>query len=67
MTDQIVSGMLFIAGYVALTGGSVALILWMQRRFFLSPDQEQSLAVPAVMSFFMGLLYLWMVISADVH
>jgi hypothetical protein len=37
--------------------------LWVQRRFFLHPDEDQSFAIPGTVAFFVSAYYFWMVIT----
>lgn len=56
-------GILVILGQLVagISTGSVA--LWVQRRFFLHPDEDQSFAIPGTVAFFVSAYYFWMVIT----
>lgn len=58
-------GILVILGQLALGVGAGAVALWVQRRFFLHPDEGQSFAIPGTVAFFTSLYYFWMVIQID--
>lgn len=58
-------GLIVIAGQLVLGIGSGAVALWVQRRFFLHPDEDQSFAIPGTVAFFTSLYYFWMVIQID--
>jgi len=56
-------GILTLLGLMvtAISTGSVA--LWVQRRFFLHEDEDQSFAIPGTVAFFATMYYFWMVIT----
>lgn len=56
-------GILIVVGQmlVGIIGASAA--LWVQRRYFLYKEEEQSFAVPGVVAVFSSLAYFWAVIS----
>ncbi|QKY78614.1 membrane protein [Streptomyces phage Dryad] len=56
-------GTLVILGQIVLGTSSGALVLWVQRRFFLHEDEDQSFAIPGTVAFFASLYYFWMVIT----
>lgn len=56
-------GILVILGQLVLGIGSGSVALWVQRRFFLHADEDQSFAIPGTVAFFTSLYYLWMVIE----
>lgn len=56
-------GVLVILGQIVLGISSGSLALWVQRRFFLHADEDQSFAIPGTVAFFTSLYYLWMVIE----
>jgi len=58
-------GGLVILGHIIVGFGTAAIGLWMQRRFFLHADEDQSFAVPGAVAFFVSLSYFWMVIQVD--
>lgn len=55
--------MLIILGQLCLGIGTGSVVLWVQRRFFLHPDEGQSFAIPGTVAFFTSLYYFWMVIQ----
>lgn len=56
-------GILIVLGQmlVGIAGGSAA--LWVQRRYFLLEEEDQSFAVPGTVAVFTSLAYFWVVIS----
>ncbi|QAX93018.1 membrane protein [Streptomyces phage Rooney] len=58
-------GILVILGHIVVGLGTGALGLWMQRRFFLHADEDQSFAIPGTVAFFTSLTYFWVVIQLD--
>lgn len=56
-------GILVILGQVVLGISVGSLALWVQRRFFLHPDEDQSFAIPGTVAFFTSLYYFWMVVQ----
>lgn len=56
-------GTLVILGQIVLGASSGAVVLWVQRRFFLHEDEDQSFAIPGTVAFFTSLYYFWMVIT----
>lgn len=58
-------GMIVILGQMAVAISSGAVALWVQRRFFLHPDESQSFAIPGTVAFFVSLYYFWLVIQID--
>lgn len=56
-------GILVILGQLVLGIGSGSAALWVQRRFFLHADEDQSFVIPGTVAFFTSLYYLWMVIE----
>jgi hypothetical protein len=58
-------GILVVLGQLVLGISSGAVALWVQRRFFLHPDEDQSFAIPGTVAFFVSLYSLWLVIQID--
>lgn len=58
-------GILVVLGQLVLGISSGALALWVQRRFFLHVDEDQSFAIPGTVAFFVSLYYFWLVIQID--
>lgn len=58
-------GILVLLGQAFTGMGSGALTLWIQRRFFLHEDEDQSFAIPGIVALFVSLTYFWMVITVD--
>lgn len=58
-------GILVILGQLVLGIGTGSVVLWVQRRFFLHDDEEQSFVIPGTVAFFTSLYYFWMVIQID--
>lgn len=56
-------GVLVILGQIVLGISSGSLALWVQRRFFLHSDEDQSFAIPGTVAFFTSMYYFWMVIT----
>lgn len=56
-------GVLIVLGQVVLGISVGSLALWVQRRFFLRSDEDQSFAIPGTVAFFTSLYYFWMVIQ----
>lgn len=56
-------GTLVILGQIVLGISSGSVALWVQRRFFLHPDEDQSFAIPGTVAFFTSMYYFWMVIT----
>lgn len=56
-------GILVILGQVVLGISTGAVALWVQRRFFLHEDEDQSFAIPGTVAFFVSMYYFWMVIT----
>jgi hypothetical protein len=56
-------GILVILGQLVLGVSTGSVALWVQRRFFLHPDEDQSFAIPGTVAFFTSLYYFWMVIT----
>jgi hypothetical protein len=56
-------GTLVILGQIVLGISSGAAALWVQRRFFLHDDEDQSFAIPGTVAFFTSAYYFWMVIT----
>jgi hypothetical protein len=56
-------GMLIILGQMCLGIGTGSVALWVQRRFFLHADEDQSFVIPGTVAFFTSLYYFWMVIT----
>lgn len=54
---------LVILGEVACGIGTGAVALWVQRRFFLHADEDQSFAIPGTVAFFATMYYFWVVIT----
>jgi len=56
-------GILIVLGQilVGVVGGSAA--LWVQRRYFLFEEEDQSFAIPTTVAVFGCLAYFWVVIS----
>ena len=56
-------GVLVVLGQivVGIVGGSAA--LWVQRRYFLFEEEDQSFVVPGTVAVFGSLAYFWVVIS----
>ncbi len=59
-------GILVILGQMAAGFGSGAVVLWLQRQFFLHDDEDQSFAIPGIVAFFVSLYYFWLVIQIDI-
>lgn len=59
-------GILVILGQAVAGIGTGAFALWVQRRFFLHEDEDQSFAIPGAVAFFVCLSYFWMVIQLDI-
>jgi hypothetical protein len=66
VNNHVVASMMFIAGYLAVAGGSAMLFLWIQRKFFLLSDEDNSFVVPGLLAAFTGIMFLWMVITSGV-
>ena len=58
-------GILVVLGQLVLGISSGAVALWVQRRFFLHSDEDQSFAIPGTVAFFVSLYYFWLVIQID--
>jgi len=58
-------GILVILGQLLLGIGVASLTLWVQRKFFLRPDEYQSFAVPGALAIFTSAYYFWLVIQID--
>jgi len=58
-------GILVILGQLVLGIGAGSVALWVQRRFFLHADEDQSFVIPGTVAFFTSLYYFWMVIQID--
>lgn len=58
-------GILVILGMMVAAIGTGSVALWVQRRFFLHPDEDQSFAIPGTVAFFTTMYYFWMVIEYD--
>lgn len=56
-------GVLVVLGQIVLGISSGAVALWVQRRFFLHSDEDQSFAIPGTVAFFVSLYYFWLVIQ----
>lgn len=56
-------GILVILGQIVTGISAGASALWVQRRFFLHPDEDQSFAIPGAVAFFTSMYYFWMVIT----
>lgn len=56
-------GILIILGQMVTGISTGAVALWIQRRFFLHPDEDQSFAIPGTVAFFTSMYYFWMVIT----
>jgi hypothetical protein len=56
-------GILVILGMMVAAIGTGSVALWVQRRFFLHPDEDQSFAIPGTVAFFTTMYYFWMVIE----
>lgn len=57
---------LVILGQIVLGIASGSLALWVQRRFFLKPDEYQSFAIPGMVACFTSAYYFWMVIQIEI-
>lgn len=57
---------LVILGQIVLAIGSGSLALWVQRKFFLYGDEDQSFVIPGTVAFFVSLYYFWLVIQIDI-
>ena len=55
-------GIILVCGQALVGTASGAFALWLQRRFFLHADEDQSFAVPGTVAFFTCLAYFWMVV-----
>lgn len=49
---------LWMLGYTTAILSAGALALWMQRRFFLHQDEDQSFVLPGIAGFGVGIMYL---------
>lgn len=58
-------GILVVLGQLILGISVGAVALWVQRRFFLHTDEDQSFGIPTTVAFFVSLYYFWMVIQID--
>jgi hypothetical protein len=58
-------GLLVILGQVALGISTGGLALWVQRKFFLKPDEYQSFVIPGTVAIFASAYYFWLVIQID--
>lgn len=58
-------GTLAILGQILLGIGTASLALWVQRKFFLKPDEYQSFAVPGALAIFVSAYYFWLVINIE--
>lgn len=56
-------GILVILGQLVLGVSMGSVALWVQRRFFLHPDEDQSFVIPGTVAFFTSAYYFWMVIA----
>lgn len=65
MYDIGLIGVLVVLGQIVLGISSGAAVLWVQRRFFLHSDEDQSFAIPGTVAFFVSLYYFWLVIQID--
>jgi hypothetical protein len=58
-------GILVILGMMVVTIGVGSVALWVQRRFFLHEDEDQSFVIPGTVAFFTSLYYFWLVIQIE--
>lgn len=63
MNPAFVSAIVFMVTYVAAVGLAAGSMLWLQRKVFLHPDEDQSFTVPGIAAFGVGVIFLWMVMT----
>lgn len=56
-------GILIVLGQMAVGIISGSAALWVQRRFFLFEEEDQSFAVPTTVAVFSSLAYFWEMVS----
>jgi hypothetical protein len=66
VSSEVLSGIVILSIYLLVILGSAGLVLWLQRRYVLHPDEDQSFLLPFVAAFGCGIIYLWTVIQLDV-
>lgn len=56
-------GLLVVLGQILVGVGGGSAALWVQRRYFLFEEEDQSFAIPGIVALFSSLAYFWVVIS----
>lgn len=68
MSSQGIAYSIWLVCYVIGSIGAGSLALYVQRRFFLHADEDQSFAIPGITVCFFGLMYFWLfVTSSNAH
>lgn len=66
MNPEVRSGIIVMLGYLLVVMASSSLVLWVQRIYFLHPDEDQAWFVPGIAALGSGIIYFWVMVQIDV-